>query len=204
LSIDSHKKHTLDAENICMVYQIFPQSGVKEHLFLESARFFDSDTLDEQSSGTDMANCNFIKVILGQNPVLQEYVREKISDTVEKLEYRLIGSTDTGMNLAIMNAHGISAQPVKWEVLRHTYQVTKLSQFTVRYHQLVYPLIFWNRKGDCGIIEAEELKKCTTRIRKVPDCLMFRSRDQFTHTMETLREEFICIVSRRLVNIALT
>jgi hypothetical protein len=56
------------------------------------------------------------------------------------------------MNLAIMNADDISAHSEKWEVLHATCQVTRLSQFTAGYDQLIYPFIFWNGKGDCRII----------------------------------------------------
>jgi hypothetical protein len=77
------------------------------------------NTLDRQSPVTDTRNRNVIKVILGQNPLLQEYMRDRISDAIEKLQCKFIGSTDTEMNIAIMNAHGISAQSADWEVL-HT------------------------------------------------------------------------------------
>jgi hypothetical protein len=101
-----------------------------------------------------------------------------------------------------MNADGISAQSAGWEIIYAKYYVTKLSQFTACYDQLVYPFIFWNGKGGYGIIGAEILKKWTTCIRKVLICLVLQPRDHFIYAMEMLREYFICTASGCSVNIA--
>jgi hypothetical protein len=47
-------------------------------------------------------------------------------------------------------------------------------------------------------MEADKMKKCTTRIRKVLICLMLHSLDYFNCAMETLREE--CISGGRKVS----
>jgi hypothetical protein len=41
----------------------------------------------------------------------------------------------------------------------------------------------------------------TTHIRKVQISLMLRPRDYFIHQRTTLREEFICLVSGRFINV---
>jgi hypothetical protein len=79
------------------------------------------NTLDRQSPGTGTGNHDLAKAILGQNMITQEYVKDKISDAIEKLQSKLIGWTDTGMNLAIMNVDGISAESADWKVLHGPY-----------------------------------------------------------------------------------
>jgi hypothetical protein len=118
------------------------------------------------------------------------------------MQARLIGSADTGMNLAIMNADGISAQSAEFTALKTTYAVKRIKQWIIEYDQLASPLIFWNGKGACGAIDAETIQGLTKRIRKVLICLMLQPRDHFIHALETLREELISSLSRRLVNIA--
>jgi hypothetical protein len=58
----------------------------------------------------------------------------------------------------------------------------------------------WQR--GCGAIDAETIQGSTKRIRKVVICLILQPRDHFIHALETLREEFMGSVLRRLVNIA--
>jgi hypothetical protein len=69
------------------------------------------------------------------------------------------------------------------------------------YDHLIYPLIFWTRYGGCGVMESEKLQGCTTLIRKVPIFLIVQPWDHFIHHLITLREEFICAVFGRLVNL---
>jgi hypothetical protein len=69
------------------------------------------------------------------------------------------------------------------------------------YDQLVYPLIFWTGSGGCGVMESEKLHGCTTLIRKVLISLILQTRDHFIHQLITLREEFICSVFGRLINL---
>jgi hypothetical protein len=52
-------------------------------------------------------------------------------------------------------------------------------------------------------MDAEIMQESIKRIRKVLICVMLQRRDHFVHALETLREEFICSVSGRLVNIAI-
>jgi hypothetical protein len=63
------------------------------------------------------------------------------------MQIRLIGFADTEMNLAIMNANGISAQSAEFIVLQATYELKRIKQWTTEYDQMVSPFIFWNRKG---------------------------------------------------------
>jgi hypothetical protein len=64
------------------------------------------------------------------------------------MQVRLIGSADTGMNLAVMNVDGISAQSAEFTVLKATYEQKRIKQWTAQSDQLLYPLIFRNGKWD--------------------------------------------------------
>jgi hypothetical protein len=50
-------------------------------------------------------------------------------------------------------------------------------------------------------MESEKLRGCTTLIRKVLISLILQPRDHFADQLITLREEFICAVFGRLVNL---
>jgi hypothetical protein len=108
-----------------------------------------------------------------------------------------------GTNLAIFNTHDSEIKSQQIKVLKTTYQAEKLSQISVKYDQLVYPLIFWKGQGGCGLEEDEESQGATTLIRKVLISLVFQPRHYFLHQFPTLREEFICAVSGRLVNLSI-
>jgi hypothetical protein len=69
------------------------------------------------------------------------------------------------------------------------------------YDQLVYPLIFWTGSGGCGVMESEKLQRSTAPIRKGLISLILQPWDHFVHQLITLREEFICAVFGRLVNL---
>jgi hypothetical protein len=105
------------------------------------------------------------------------------------------------MNLAILNADGISAESAEFQVLKAKYQLEKVTQWTTQYDQLIYLLIFWNGRGGCGAKQGETMQGSTKRIRKVVICLMLQLRNHFLHALDTLREEFLCSVSSRLINI---
>jgi hypothetical protein len=50
-------------------------------------------------------------------------------------------------------------------------------------------------------MESEKLQGCPTLIRKMLISLTLQPRDHFLHQLITLREEFICVVFGRLVNL---
>jgi hypothetical protein len=108
---------------------------------------------------------------------------------------------DEGMNMAILTCDGISDGPAAWQVLKGNYTIVKLHQTEALYDQLVYPLMFWEGRGGCGVLQGEETEKITTQIRRVIISLMLQPRGYFIHSMETLREEFLCATYGRLVNI---
>jgi hypothetical protein len=108
-----------------------------------------------------------------------------------------------GMNLAIFNTEEGETKEHEIEALRTSYQAEKLSQLETKYDQLVYPLIFWNGTGGCGIEEGEQTQGATTLIRRVLIALVLQPRGYFIHQLPNLGEEFICAVSGRLVNIAI-
>jgi hypothetical protein len=68
------------------------------------------------------------------------------------------------------------------------------------YDQLVYPLVFWTEAGGCGNMESERLQSSTALIRKVLIALILQRRDHFIHQLGALREEFICAVYGRLID----
>jgi hypothetical protein len=161
------------------------------------------NALDRESTGNEDVNSRLVRVILEHNETLRNHVRNRIDTAVQRMQVHLVGSADDGMNLAIMNADGISAESAEFEVLHNTYRARKIKQWTIEYDQLVYPLIFWNGKGGCGVMTDAPMHGSTKRIRKALICLMLQPRDHFIHSLETLREEFICSVSGRLVNMAI-
>jgi hypothetical protein len=108
---------------------------------------------------------------------------------------------DDGLNLAIFNAEGALLDDHQLEVVRNSYHTQKFSQTHMLYDQLVYPLIFWAGSGGCGVMESEKLQGCTTLIRKVLISLILQPLDHFIHQLITLREEIICSVFGRLVNL---
>jgi hypothetical protein len=110
---------------------------------------------------------------------------------------------DEGMNLAILNAEGLLLNEHEMEVLRNSYQPQKPCQFHMLYDQLVYPLIFWTGSVGCGIHRSENLQGSMILIRKVLISLILQPRDHFIHQFKNLREEFICAVHDRLINLAI-
>jgi hypothetical protein len=79
--------------------------------------------------------------ILVQNATLRIYVRQRLNQAIQKMECFAIGSTDTGMNPAILS-HVICTESAEWHVVRVTDKVDHIQQATAFYDLLVYPLIF--------------------------------------------------------------
>jgi DICT domain-containing protein len=107
------------------------------------------EILENTSPETGPVYVNLIRAILDRNGVLQEYMRERRWNAVEALQCRFTGSTDTGINLAVINTDGIWARSAEWELIHVSYRVTTVFQCRAVYDHLVYPLIFWNGKGGC-------------------------------------------------------
>jgi hypothetical protein len=105
------------------------------------------------------------------------------------------------MNLAVSNAEGVLLDDHQLEVVRNSYHTQKLSQAHTLYDQLMYPLIFWTGSGSCGVMESEKLQGGATPIRRALISLILQPRDHFIHQLIALREEFICAVFGRLVNL---
>jgi hypothetical protein len=68
------------------------------------------NALDGESTGNEDVSTRLIRAILEQNEVLKNYVSGRISNAVDNMRVRLIGSPDPGMNLAILTADWISAE----------------------------------------------------------------------------------------------
>jgi hypothetical protein len=108
---------------------------------------------------------------------------------------------DDGMNLAIFSMEGALLDNHQLEVVPNSYHTHRLSQAHILYDQLVDPLTFWTWSGGCGAMESEKLQGRTTLIRKVLISLILQPQDHFIHQLIALREEFICAVFGRLVNL---
>jgi hypothetical protein len=67
-----------------------------------------------------------IRAIVENNKILRGHGRRRLSTAAANIYARLIGSADTGMNLAIMNADGISAQSAEFIVLQATYELKRI------------------------------------------------------------------------------
>jgi hypothetical protein len=88
--------------------------------------------------------------------------------------------------------------------MRVGYGRQKLTQYHRIYDQLIYPLIVLNGTGGCGVATGEPCQKATTLMRKSLIALVMPPRGYCLHEMGTLREEFICALSGRPVNLNIT
>jgi hypothetical protein len=141
-----------------------------------------------------------LALILSQNRRLQGYLRDRL-DSLREIAAVAMDEPDDGRNLAIVNAESALIDDHQLTVVRNSYHTQKLSQGHVLYDQLVYPLVFWTGSGGCGVMESEKVQGCTTPIRKVLISRILQPRDHFIYQLITLREEFICAVFGRLVNL---
>jgi hypothetical protein len=73
------------------------------------------NALDRESTGNEEMSSRLIRAILEQNELLRNHVRQRINSAVDRMRVRLVGCDDV-MNLAIMNADGISAESAEFEV----------------------------------------------------------------------------------------
>jgi uncharacterized circularly permuted ATP-grasp superfamily protein len=71
------------------------------------------------------------------------------------------------------------------------------------YDQYVYALIFWTASGRRGIPQSEKSQDSTTVIPRVLIYLIFQPIDHFICQLNNLREEFICDVYGRLINVGI-
>jgi hypothetical protein len=62
-------------------------------------------------------------------------------------------------------------------------------------------LIFWGGSGGCGIMKSETFQDSAALIQKVLISLILQRRDHFVHQLITLREEIVCAVFSRLINL---
>jgi hypothetical protein len=138
--------------------------------------------------------------ILSQNRTHQGYLRYR-QDQVREIATVAMDEPDDGMNLGIFNAERALLDDQQLEVVRSSYHTQKLSQAHILCDQLAYPLIFWTGSSGCGVMESEKLQGCMTLIRKVLISLILQPQDHFIHELITLREEFICAIFGRLVNL---
>lgn len=68
------------------------------------------------------------------------------------------------------------------------------------YDILIYPILFWNGKGGCGKLENES-KFYSSRLRYSVISMCMQSPDYYFNQCSALREEFICSVYGRLIQL---
>jgi hypothetical protein len=141
-----------------------------------------------------------INVILDQSETLPGYLRDRL-DSVRQITSASMNEPGEGMNLAIFNADGITLSDHQIEVPLNSYQIQELCQFHMCYDQFLYPLISWTESGGCGILQSEKPEGAATLIREVLISLILQLCDHFIHQLATLREEFVCVVYGRLINL---
>jgi hypothetical protein len=141
-----------------------------------------------------------IDEMLTLNPTLRQYVRDRV-DAVRRAAQVTIPDLDEGFNFAILAEGSTRLVPSELQAIDVEYGREKLSQWQMLYDQLVYPAIFWAGTGGCGVSAGDRLQGATTRIRKVAIALILQGREHFIHQMPTLREEFVCAISGRLINL---
>jgi hypothetical protein len=78
------------------------------------------------------------------------------------------------------------------EVVKNSYQPKVLAAHSILYDQLVYPLIFWDVHGGCGVEDDTHLKGASTMMRKTVISLVLQGQGHFIHKLSSLREELIC------------
>jgi hypothetical protein len=82
------------------------------------------------------------------------------------MQIGVLGSTDQGMNLAILNSDRIQEHSPEWVALRDHYTSEKLPQTLALYDQLIYPFIFWNGEGGLGMIKGKGCKELQLAFAK--------------------------------------
>jgi hypothetical protein len=107
------------------------------------------------------------------------------------------------MNLVIFNADGLLLTGHEIEILRKSYHPQRLGQFHMLDDHLGYTFIFWTGSDGCDILASEKPQRSTTPFPKVLISLILQPRDPFIHQLTTLRDEFICAVSGRWINLNL-
>jgi hypothetical protein len=150
------------------------------------------NAMDRNARQPAHLNARLIQEMICVTPTIQTFMKESIDLGNRIMDVSGVAPKDEGMNLAILNCDGISDGAPEWTALRDDYTKIKLHQTDAAYDQLVYPLIFWQGQGGCGILTDEDGVKASNQIRKVLICLMLQPRGHFIHAMETLREKFLC------------
>jgi hypothetical protein len=150
--------------------------------------------------GDQSEEADIIAEFLRRNETLAQYVRE-LAERVRRVASMSKACLDEGFNLAILHQPGSADVAHEVEVVRKDYHRKKLLQHEMLYDQLVYPLIFWSGTGGCGVSVGSRPQGATTVIRKCAMALIMQPRGHFLHALSTLREEFICAVEDRLINL---
>jgi hypothetical protein len=151
-------------------------------------------------AGDQAAERRLIKKFLRLNPTLKAFMRERVNRVREVARFHVPG-LDAGFNLAILGDLAAQLQAHELSAIRTGYGRMKLSQFHMQYDRLLYPLIFWSGTGGYGADGGAPTQGATALIRKAAIGLVMQRRDHFIRAMPTLREEFTCAVSGRLINL---
>jgi hypothetical protein len=145
---------------------------------------------------------DIIALILSQNGTLQGDLRDRF-ESIREIATVSMNEGDEGMNMAIFNAKGILLNNHQIELFRNSDQPQRFCQAHMLDNQLPYGRMFWCGSGGCPILESDKLQSEARLIRKVLISFIFQPCDHWIHQLTTLREEFICVVSGRLINMAI-
>jgi hypothetical protein len=157
--------------------------------------------LDREPATVRGSSPTFIRRIVSGNKIFKGYLHDHIQKAGRGMQIAVPRTTNQGLNLAILNSDGIQKHSGEWVALRNHSASDKLPSTSALSDKLIYRSIFWNGQGGLGMIKNESVPGVTTRFRKVLIYLILRPRDHFIHSLETLRDEFLCATNGRLVHL---
>jgi hypothetical protein len=143
-----------------------------------------------------------IAFILFQNGTIQGDLRDRF-ESIREIATVSMNERDEGINMAIFNAKGILLNNHQMELLRNSDQPQRLCQAHMLDNQLLYGRMFWCGSGGCPILESDKRQSEARLIPKVLISFIFQPCDHWIHQLTTLREEFIYVISGRLINTAI-
>ena len=192
------------------IYAIFNGDDSKKRYRLSSLSPSDIGDID-----------NMIRSLLSHNIKLKDYILQRLDMFGGKDEYyAFLSEYDKSTNIALVSSNDIvidrvqelnlttkfdenladidqienEETPNRW----NKYKTKSIYASSSLYDQLIYPLLFWNGSGGCGRLENENKFNSTTfRYCLKAMCLM--GKDYFLNKCPFLREEYICSVYGRLM-----
>jgi hypothetical protein len=95
-------------------------------------------------------------------------------DAIRKSAVVSLPDLDEGLTLAILTGNASPLVPHDLEAIRTGYGRRQLSQYERLYDQLVYPVLFSDGTGGCGVGTGEACQGTTTLMRKALSALVLQ------------------------------